>query len=246
MTMSRREIFYAPSVQFSGDHVLIRDDELHHLTRVLHHKVGDRVTVVDGEGVAALDSEIIEITREFARVRILKKVRRYGEPFVHLTLAQAVPKGSRFDWVIEKGTEVGVSEFIPTLCARGEVEAGTNKVQRWRRLALAAMKQSCRSFWPLINTPLNFEAVCAQSRHYDLCLIAHEGSEEAVRRLAQGVPPKRALIVIGPEGGFTEAELQCAQENDFQFLRLGPRRLRAETAGIVAVTKLFTILGQLN
>lgn len=244
--MSRREIFYAPAEQFSGDHVLIREEELHHLARVLHHKVGDRVTVVDGAGMAALDSEIVEITREFARARILKKVRRYGEPFVHLTLAQAVPKGSRFDWVIEKGTEVGVSEFIPTLCARGEVEAGAGKVQRWRKLALAAMKQSCRSFLPVINAPLDFEAVCAQRRHYDLGLIAHEGSEEAVRRLAQGAPPRRVLIVIGPEGGFTEAELQRAQENEFHFLRLGPRRLRAETAGLVAVTKLLTILGQLN
>lgn len=244
--MSRREIFHAPSQNFAGDFVTLVEDELRHLTRVLHHKVGDRITVVDGECVAAVDSEIVEINREFARARILKKVRRYGEPFMHVTLAQAVPKGSRFDWVIEKATEIGVSEFMPLLCARGEVEAGENKVERWRRLALAAMKQSCRSFWPIVHAPQAFEAMCMQSRDYQLNLIAHEGGNEAVRRLAEGTPPRKVMLAIGPEGGFTENELQRARDCNFQTLSLGPRRLRAETAGLVAVTKLLTIFGQLD
>lgn len=244
--MPRREIFYAPAQNFAGDFVTIVAEELHHLTRVLHHKVGDRVTIVDGECVAAVESEIVELNREFARARILKKVRRYGEPFMHLALAQAVPKGSRFDWVIEKATEIGVSEFIPLLCARGEVEAGENKVERWRRLALAAMKQSCRSFWPIIHAPLAFEKMCANSRDYQLSLIAQEGGADAVRRLAEAAPPRKVLIAIGPEGGFTEEELQRARDCNFQTLSLGPRRLRAETAGLVAVTKLLTIFGQLD
>lgn len=244
--MPRREVFYAPAKNFEGDFVTLLDEELHHLTRVLHHKVGERITVVDGAGIAAVDSEIVELTREFARVRILKKVRRYGEPYVHLTLAQAVPKGSRFDWVIEKATELGVSEFWPLLCARGEVEAGENKLERWRRLALAAMKQSCRSFLPIIHAPLTFETMCQQSRDYQLGLFAHEGSDEAARRLAHAALPRKTLIAIGPEGGFTEEEIQQARAANMQTLSLGPRRLRSETAGLVAVTKLFTILGQLD
>ncbi len=244
--MPRREIFYAPAQNFAGDFVTLVDDELHHLARVLHHKAGDRITVVDGAGVAAVDSEIVELTREFARVRILKKVRRYGEAHIHLALAQAVPKGSRFDWVIEKGTELGVSEFIPILCALGEVEAGENKVERWRRLALAAMKQSCRSFWPIIHAPITFEALCEQSREYQLSLIAHEGADEALRRLTEAALPRKAVIAIGPEGGFTEVELRRAQESNFYSMSLGPRRLRAETAGLVAVTKLLTTLGQMS
>ncbi len=243
--MPRRENFFAPAQNFAGDFVAITADELHHLTRVLHHKVGDRITVVDGAGVAAVDSEIIEITREFARVRILKKMRRYGEAHIHLALAQAVPKGSRFDWVIEKGTEIGVSEFIPVMCERGEVEAGAGKVERWRRLALAAMKQSCRSFWPIIHAPITFEALCRQSREHQFNLIAHEGSADALR-LAETTPPRKAMIAIGPEGGFTEAELHRAREHNFQSLSLGPRRLRSDTAGLVAVTKLLTVFGQLS
>lgn len=245
--MPRREVFYAPAKNFAGDFVTLVEEELHHLTRVLHHKVGERITVVDGAGIAAVDSEIVELTRDFARVRILKKVRRYGEPYVHLTLAQAVPKGSRFDWVIEKATELGVSEFLPLLCARGEVEAGENKIERWRRLALAAMKQSCRSFLPIIHAPLAFETMCQQSRDYQLTLFAHEGSDEAARRLTPAATlPRKILIAIGPEGGFTENEVQQARAANMQTLSLGPRRLRSETAGLVAVTKLFTILGQLD
>ncbi len=243
--MSRREIFFASPQNFKGDIVTLVDDELHHLTRVLHHKVGDRVTVVDGAGVAAVDSEIIAIDRDGARVRILKKVRRYGEPYVHLTLAQAVPKGSRFDWLIEKATEIGVSEFMPLLCERGEVEAGAGKIERWRRLALAAMKQSCRSFCPVVNAPLSFEAICRQGRDYHLRLLAHEGSDDALRHAGATPPPRRVLLAIGPEGGFTDTELQRAKDSNFQLLSLGPRRLRAETAGIVAITKLLTLFGQL-
>ncbi len=244
--MPRREIFFAPPANFTGEFVTIVEDELHHLTRVLHHKVGDRITVVDGAGVAAVDSEILEINREFARVRILKKVRGYGEPYMRLTLAQAVPKGSRFDWVIEKATEIGVSEFIPLLCERGEVEAGEGKTERWRRLALAATKQSCRAFWPVVHAPLTFEALCMQSREYNLSLLAHEGSDEVLLRLAETTPPRKVLIAIGPEGGFTEAELTHAKDSNFQFMSLGPRRLRSDTAGIVAVTKLLTVFRQLD
>lgn len=244
--MPRREIFYAPVQNFAGDFVRVTDEELHHLTRVLHHNVGDRITVVDGAGIAAVDSEIVEITREFARARILKKVRRYGEPFVHVTLAQAVPKGARFDWVVEKATELGVSEFWPLLCARGEVEAGENKIERWRRLALAAMKQSCRSLLPIIHAPLSFEAMCKQCQEYPLRLFAHEGSEGEGGRIAAAPLPRKVLIAIGPEGGFTEKEVQQARTSHMQVLSLGPRRLRAETAGLVAVTKVLTVLGQLD
>ncbi len=244
--MPRREVFYAPAKNFENEFVTLVEDELHHLTRVLHHKVGDRITVVDGAGIAALDSEIVELTREYARVRILKKVRRYGEPYVHLTLAQAVPKGARFDWVIEKATELGVSEFWPLLCARGEVEAGENKLERWRRLALAAMKQSCRSFLPIIQAPLAFETMCKQSREYQLNLFAHEGSEEGAHRLTAAPVPRKALIAIGPEGGFTDEEVRQARVVNMEALSLGPRRLRSETAGLVAVTKVLTVLGQLD
>jgi 16S rRNA (uracil1498-N3)-methyltransferase len=99
---------------------------------------------------------------------------------------------------------------------------------------------------PVIHAPITFEALCKRSREYQMKLIAHESRDEALRRLAEAAAPRKVVIAIGPEGGFTEAELQSAREHDFHGMSLGPRRLRADTAGLVAATKLLTVLGQLS
>ncbi|MDZ7343424.1 MAG: 16S rRNA (uracil(1498)-N(3))-methyltransferase [candidate division KSB1 bacterium] len=259
--MPRREFFYAPPENFTAGSVTLDKEEHQHLVRVLRHKIGDALTVVDGAGIAA-EAEIVEIGRTVTRLRIIKKLRRLGEPFVHLTLAQAVPKGTRFDWIIEKGTEMGVSAFIPLLCERSEVNPGAGKIERWRRLALAAMKQSCRSVCPAISEPVRFGALCRRAaslpsvfspgpsgrlREFDFALLAHEGSGHVLPQLVNRSPtPRLGLIMIGPEGGFTASELQMAREANITFLGLGPRRLRAETAGLVAAIKILSAFGEMS
>jgi 16S rRNA (uracil1498-N3)-methyltransferase len=259
--MPRREFFYAPPENFAAEIITLAGDEHSHLVRVLHHQIGDRVTVVDGAGIAA-ESEIIEIGRTVTRLRIIKKSRRLGEPFVHLTLAQAVPKGARFDWIVEKSTEIGISAFIPLICERSEVTPGPGKNERWRRLALAAMKQSCRSVCPAISEPVMFGALCRRAsslpqafsqgqsgrlREFDFVLLAHESSGDPLPQLISRSPkPRLGLVMIGPEGGFSESELQIAREAGINFLGLGPRRLRAETAGLVAATKILTAFGEMG
>jgi 16S rRNA (uracil1498-N3)-methyltransferase len=250
--MPRREFFYAPPENFSSDSVTLAGEEHQHLVRVLHHKLGDRVSVVDGAGVAA-DGEIVEIGRTATRLRIIKRMRRLGEPFLHLTLAQAIPKGNRFDWVIEKATEIGVSAFIPLISERSEITPGAGKNERWRRLALAAMKQSCRSVCPTISEPAMFGAICRRvtfkgisGREFDFALLAQEESADPLPQLASRAPKLHSgLVMIGPEGGFSDGELQIAREAGIPFLGLGSRRLRAETAGLVAATKILAALGEL-
>ncbi len=259
--MSRREFFYTPPENFTADTVTLAGDEHAHLTRVLRHKAGDRITVVDGDGVAAV-CEISEIGRTVTRLRLIKKLRRLGEPFVHLTLAQAVPKGNRFDWVIEKATEIGVSAFIPLLCERSEVTPGAGKNERWRRLALAAMKQSCRSVCPAISEPVMFGALCRRAsalpeafsagqsgrlREFDFVLLAHEGGSDPLPQLISRSPqPRLGLVMIGPEGGFSDNELQIARDAGITFFGMGPRRLRAETAGLAAAIKILAAFGELS
>jgi 16S rRNA (uracil1498-N3)-methyltransferase len=259
--MSRREFFYAPLENFTADTITLTGDEHAHLTRVLHHQIGDRVTVVDGAGLAA-ESEIFEIGKTVTRLRPIKKSRRLGEPFVHLTLAQAVPKGNRFDWMIEKGTEIGVSAFIPLICERSEVTPGPGKNERWHRLALAAMKQSCRSICPAISEPVMFGALCRRAstlpaafatgqsgrlREFDFVLLAHEGAGDPLSQLVnRSSKPRIGLVMIGPEGGFSDNEIKLAREADLTFFGMGPRRLRAETAGLVAAMKILAAFGELN
>ncbi len=243
--MSRREVFYAPPEQFQNEEIFLTGEEHRHLSRVLHHRVGERIIVVDGAGLAA-DAEIISLQREKTIARVIKKMRRYGESFTHLTLAPAVPKGNRFDWIVEKATELGVAEIIPMLTERTEVEAKAAKVERWRRLALAAMKQCCRSVWPEIGEPRSFVETCEVAREYDFCLLAHEGSGDPLRYFAEGSPPRKILLIIGPEGGFTEREVQLATQKGCHMFSLGPRRLRADTAALAAIIKTFTAFGQLG
>jgi 16S rRNA (uracil1498-N3)-methyltransferase len=173
-----------------------------------------------------------------------------------------VPKGNRFDWVIEKATEIGVSAFIPLICERSEVNPRPGKNERWHRLALAAMKQSCRSICPAISEPVTFGALCRRAstlpaafaagqsgrlREFDFVLFAHEGAGDPLPQLANRSPkPRIGLVIIGPEGGFTDAEIKIAHDAGITFFGLGPRRLRAETAGLVAAMKILSAFGELN
>jgi len=242
--MSRREFFYAPPAQITDDEIQLIGDEHAHCARVLRKTTGDALTVVDGEG-HAFDGVISSVEKQRTLVRITKRREAVGEPNTRLTLAQAVPKGNRFDWLIEKGTEVGVSSFIPLRCERSETTAGDNKCERWRRLGLAAMKQSCRSVLPSIESEKSFSEICAAASSFDFALLAEEGGVSILDALEKyrGKKP-RGLVIVGPEGGFSEAELQTAANSGIRLFSLGPRRLRAETAGLVAVTVMLSVLGE--
>lgn len=243
--MPRHEFFYAPPEKFTAGFVELAGDEHHHLTRVLHHKIGDRVTVVDGIGNAAVGGEIVFSDRAITRIKIHAITQNLGEPAVHLTLAQAVPKGARFDWVVEKATEIGVSAFIPLLSEHSEVNPGSGKTERWRRLTLAAMKQSCRSVWPDVNEPTPFFALCQSFQNFDVVLLAHPTENDVLGSLTAQTKPQKILLLIGPEGGFTNDETALAEKFGGKLLSLGPRRLRSETAGLVAATKVLAAFGQL-
>lgn len=242
--MSRREFFYAAPAQIAGEEVQLLGDEHDHCSRVLRKTVGEALTVVDGDG-HAFDVVITAVEKVRTRARITGRREKVGEPRTKLTLAQAIPKGNRFDWLVEKGTEIGISAFIPLHCERSEMTANATKRERWQRLALAAMKQSCRSLLPDIEVEKPFAELCAGAHQYDFALLAHEGSALPWETLE----PYRArevggLLLIGPEGGFSGMELEMARQSNIRFVSLGPRRLRAETAGLVAATLVFAALGE--
>lgn len=243
--MSRREFFYAAPAQITDDSAVLLGEEHDHCTRVLRNVSGDRITIVDGDG-HAFDGLIDTVERSRTTVRLLARHEHLGEPKVHLTLAQAVPKGQRFDWLVEKGTEIGISAFLPLRCERSEAITAEARLERWQRLALAAMKQSCRSVCPKIGAERSFTEVCDSVASYAFVLMAHEGAGVLGEKLSsfRGLSV-RGLIMIGPEGGFTEAELERARNSPVRLFSLGPRRLRAETAGLVAATAVLAALGEL-
>lgn len=249
--MPRREFFYAAPAQIAGTEVQLVGAEHEHCARVLRKTVGEALTVVDGKG-HAFDGVILGVEKKRTRVRIVHRRERVGEPRARLTLAQAVPKGNRFDWLVEKGTETGVDAFIPLLCERSEMTASSARRERWRRLALAAMKQSCRTVLPAVASAQSVEKLCAAVQQYDFSLLAHEERAElnATTLWEKLAPYKdhaaRGLLLVGPEGGFSDSELEMARRANIQFVSFGPRRLRAETGGLVASTLVLAALGELD
>jgi 16S rRNA (uracil1498-N3)-methyltransferase len=242
------EHFYVLPGNVSRGEVVFDKEEIHHITRVKRKKKGDVVWAVDGEG-GAYEVKLTAVSSREARGKILHTRRRLGEPVAEVTLAQGVLKGERFDWLVEKTTEIGIRRIIPMLTETSETLAGPQKLARWKRIAVAALKQSGRSILPEITPAREFHQVMAMgaSCQYRLMAACHRtGTSFRLSADSSALTTSRVLLVVGPEGGFTREEMDLAEENGFQLVHLGPRRLRAETAGVVFSTLILANLGELE
>ena len=229
--------FYVLPDNVDRDFFMLTGDEFHHAVHVLRKTVGESLTAVDGKGV--LYTGILDhIEGEQAFVQIQDRSLRVGEPQLYIILAQALLKSNAFDFIIEKGIEIGISSFQPIYTQRTLVKSET-RLERWRKKAIAAMKQSGRCVCPEVRKPVLFEKVFEQI-HHDLAVFVHEdtpaGEFNSVERIKES---KNIMVLVGPEGGFTENEVKFAGERKSVLMSLGPRRLRSETASLVACTKIL-------
>lgn len=230
--------FYAPPPAFRGTVVVLPDEEARHVARVLRKQPGDEIVVVDGEGGwhrVALD----HVDRRQVAGHVVETRREVGEPAYELSLGVAVLKNrSRFETVLEKAVEVGVREVVPLLTERTERERV--KEARSHNILVAAMKQSQRCRLVELHEPTTFEDALVGA--FDLSLLCHEqaGVERHVLDVLRAQRGARRIRVwIGPEGGFSDDEVACAAAAGFLPVSLGPRRLRAETAALVAATAVM-------
>lgn len=218
-----------------SDLVEVTGPEAHHLTRVRRVGPGDSVELFDGQGGAARGRVNLS---ERNRVEIVIESRDAPrpEPAVQITLATAVPKGDRFDWLIEKATELGVARIIPLRTQRSVVDPRTSKLDRLRRLVVEACKQSGRNcllqIEPLVSWP-EFLATHTEG----LRLIAHPGGE-AIARIGT---TSAVILAIGPEGGFTVEEVDQGLGLGWKPVSLGPNLLRIETAGLAASAAMLAL-----
>jgi 16S rRNA (uracil1498-N3)-methyltransferase len=231
------DYFFVDPKDIHGSVALIRGEEFKHLSRVVRKKEGERVMLVDGADTAYV-AVIRLIDRIHAECEILSTQRRANEPRIDITLAVSLLRNpARFDVLVEKATELGVRTIVPMNCERTVPKS--EKHSRLEKIALSAMKQSGRSFLPHIDALTNFEALLEETLEYSLRLIPHEKTEQSQfigSVLQHHSNLKSVLIVIGPEGGFTDREVSLSVEKGFIPISLGPRRLRAETAAISAVS----------
>jgi 16S rRNA (uracil1498-N3)-methyltransferase len=232
------DYFYVNLEDVTSHGLTLRGDESKHLIRVLRKNVGDRVFVTDGNEMM-YEALIAKVGKTDTQCTIAAIHHKYNEPTMDVTLAVSLLKNpARFDTLVEKTTELGVRTILPISCER--TISHNKKINRLEKIALSAMKQCGRSWLPRIRPQQNFDSLLENSAHYHLKCILHEkvlSSRNMITEIKFHEDVRSLLIVVGPEGGFTEAEIASAEQNGFKLVSLGTRRLRSETAAIVAVSQ---------
>lgn len=235
------DYFYCTPEKISHNTVTIDGDEFNHLIHVMRKKEGDHIRVIDGIGTA-YDVQLINISRRFAQGMCTAIFHNYNEPPVSITLAVGILKNpSRFDFLVEKVTELGVRTIVPLLTKR--TIPSHAKIDRWQKLALAGMKQCGRSVLPTVKELLHLGDFLTQSQSNSIRLLAHEAADEAIT-LGSQLHKKASdiTILIGPEGGFDDDELDECKNAGFTLFSLGKRRLRTETAAIAASSLIVSAI----
>jgi 16S rRNA (uracil1498-N3)-methyltransferase len=244
--------FFAPDLDPGDDVVTLPKDEAEHLTRVLRLGVGDVVSVFDGRG-HEFSARVIAAARRDARVQLIARVDAAAEPAVALTLAQAVIKGEKMDDIVRDAVMLGVAAIQPLVTARTETTVAqvTNgsRLERWRRVALASVKQSRRAVLPDVRRPLTLESFLQDPQTALMLMLVEPGTgREDVEPLSalQGQPvPQDATIFVGPEGGWTDAELSMACHHGVRLVTMGQRTLRADATPVAAISVLQFLFGDL-
>lgn len=226
----------------------------HHASRVLRLRAGDAVQVFDGEG-HAIQGVILEITGKRVLLGELKNCTAECESPLHIVLAQAMSSNEKMDWVVQKATELGVSEIQPVQTKRSVTklsgERAEKRTEHWHSVAISACEQCGRNVLPKMHAPLEFSAWLAKMRDAQMSNVA---SDSKLILLPQGAtalhelpkPQGTVTLLVGPEGGFTADEEQLAQHAGFAPIRLGARILRTETAAVAGMAVLQTLWGDFN
>jgi 16S rRNA (uracil1498-N3)-methyltransferase len=225
-----------------SDEVILNEETSKHIVQVLRMQNGEQLQLTDGKG-NLFTCEITDNNRKRCAVSITHTVNDQ-RPITNITIAISLLKNSsRFEWFLEKATEIGVTEIIPLICTRTEKQ--NFRHERMNGILISAMLQSQQTWLPVLQEPIRFENLYAgnyRQAQFENAqkFIAHCEDESNKVQLSSQLPNSSAskLILIGPEGDFTKEEIELALKNNFLPVALGDTRLRTETAGIVAATLL--------
>jgi 16S rRNA (uracil1498-N3)-methyltransferase len=254
--MQRRR-FYASPDEIDGYCVRLSLDESHHLIRVLRLARGDEVFIFDGCG-REYRCRFDKVENQRAVLEIAEALSDEVESFLQLTLAQALAKGEKFDFAVQKATELGVSRIVPIASEHADMklnrQQAEKKVERWRRISLEALKQCGRRRLVEIAMPLTLadflnaggEKVSSDESPNAVIFFNERGGLLVKEALEQLVDKGTVTALIGPEGGWSDGEIELLNERGCLAVTLGRRVLRTETAAVVAMTLLQHLLGDLS
>lgn len=226
-------LFYAPNLSQSDSTVVLPADEAMHAVKVLRLKVGDAVHVTDGRG-SIFETTVIAIGKKDVQLRVDSRRFEPREPLPVLAVGM-IKSRERLEWLVEKSVELGVSKLILMQTERSE--RSHVREDRLRAIQVSAMKQCLTSWLPELVTGVPFEAVLDEGKlaHQPIYIAHEKASSES--RLPHVDTPDAPLLLVGPEGGFSDREVQLALDAGAAMVSLGPRRLRAETAALAVLVE---------
>ncbi|WOD10965.1 16S rRNA (uracil(1498)-N(3))-methyltransferase [Halopseudomonas laoshanensis] len=226
--------FYLDAALAEGDR-LLEDNLAHYVGRVLRLTPGAPVQIFNGSG-REWPGEILAVSKREVKVRLGAAIDGMPESALRVHLGQAMSRGERMDWAIQKAVELGVNEITPLFTERCEVklqgERADKRQAHWQQIAVSACEQCGRSVVPVIHPPMALSSWLGVLTA-DLKLVLHHRTEQNLKSLAR---PEQLALLIGPEGGLSADEIALAENSGFQAARFGPRVLRTETAPVVALT----------
>lgn len=242
--------FFIP--QLYSEEMYIEGVDARHISKVLRMQPREKLQIVSDDGVSAV-AEIASIDRERVYVRCLEKLAESHEPQVKLVLAQGLNKGEKMDFIVQKAVEMGAYSVVPVAMehsvVRLEGAKAAKKVERWQKIAESAAKQSKRDIIPQVQ-PVQSMAQMLADNNFQTKIIAYECEDKislkAALQAAEAGGIQKLLLIIGPEGGISEHELELAKAAGAVPVSLGRRILRAETAGLVAISAIFYETGDLG
>ena len=248
--------FFVKTEQIENNNIIINGDDVNHIINVLRMKKDDKIRVCNQDTGDNYNAQITQYTKNEVDCEIIEKINKTTESNVHITLFQGLPKFEKMELIIQKNTEVGVNRIVPVIMERTVVKidekVASKKLDRWQKIAEIAAKQSMRDVIPKIDNIIKLKDM--DTTNFDAVLVAYENEEhnklkDELQNLKQKLKSNSSnnnskdntedtlqyniAIVIGPEGGIAEKEIEMLAEKNARFVSLGKRILRTETAGLV-------------
>jgi len=229
-------LFYTPDIV--SDHYELNDEESRHCIKVLRRRKGDIISLTDGKG-NLYAAELVNDNPKKCKLNIIEINGHFGQRNFNIHLAVAPTKNiNRFEWFLEKATEIGIDEITPVICENSERK--TLNQNRMKKILVAALKQSLKAYLPKLNEPLHFNDLIkkqSQIKKY----IAYIDDDVTLTLKKDYQKGEDVLLLIGPEGDFSPYELNLAKQNNYYPISLGKSRLRTETAAVVACSTIHLL-----
>jgi 16S rRNA (uracil1498-N3)-methyltransferase len=241
--------FFVPPNCLQHDQISLPDEQAYQVRTVLRMKPGQQIIVLDNAGWEYAIT-LTKVSSQAVMGNVIDKRPSANEPATQITLYQSLTKRDKFEWILQKGTELGIRRFVPLVSQRSLVTntgIKPNKLARWRKIITEAAEQSRRGRIPELQPPLKLDEAWTHVSQYDLALMPWAQAEEGrLRQALEGETAVSVALFIGPEGGFTAEEVENGRQHNVKPITLGRRILRTETAAIVATALVLHELNEME